>query len=218
MISINVDINNESRIDIEDVRVSLKKIVRYNASIPREMTKEEITTEAEIRCGALKRRSKVRYQQQLFIPAVPPTNINYCRVLNVSYEIRVKCKVSTISLSPVIKLPIVIGTVPLNLNQNVSYQNTPSGMPTPMIENLTYDQMIGAFTPQINIEDPNLPPSYAEAVYTQENATSVQISEDGENSMGNIRPFNPMYPVYYGIEGTSNNNRTNDTRRELERY
>jgi hypothetical protein len=197
-IAVSVEINNESRIDIEDVRVTLKKIVRYNAQIPHARTKEERTTEAEIRCGGLRKRNKIAYTQQLFIPAVPPTNINYCRVLNVCYEVQVKCKVSGMSFSPVVIIPIIIGTVPINLNPNVNYDIPSAVMMTPMIENLTYDQMLGSFTPQVNGENSNLPPTYAEAVYTQENGSAVEISEIGEHTMGSIKPFHPMYPVYYG--------------------
>lgn len=197
-INVSIEINNESRVDVEDVRASLKKIVRYNALIPHVRTKEERTTEAEIRCGGIKRRSKMAYTQQLFIPAVPPTNINYCRVLNVSYEVQVKCKVSGLSMSPSVVLPIVIGTVPLNSNINCDIP--PAVLMTPMIENLTYDQMLGSYTPQVNGQNSNLPPSYAEAVYTQEAANPIEISEIGEHTMGSIKPFSPMYPVYYGHE------------------
>lgn len=203
-INVSVEINNESRIDIEDVRVSLKKIVRYNAQIPHPRTKEERTSEAEIRCGGLKKRNKIAYTQQLFIPAVPPTNTNYCRVLNVCYEVQVKCKVSGMSFSPVVIIPIIIGTVPINLDQNTNYDSIPPVMNTPMIENMTYDQMIGSYTPQVNNENSNLPPSYAEAIYTQENGIPVEISEDGEHTMGSIKPFHPMYPVYYGHDQMSN--------------
>lgn len=199
-INVGVEINNESRIDIEDVRVSLKKIVRYNAQIPHSRTKEERTTEAEIRCGGLKRRSKIAYTQQLYIPAVPPTNLNYCRVLNVCYEVQVKCKVSGMSFSPVVIIPIIIGTVPINLNPNINYDVPSAVINTPIIESMTYDQMLGSFTPQVNSinEEANLPPSYAEAIYTQEDGAGVEIEEIGEHTMGSIKPFHPMYPVYYG--------------------
>lgn len=203
-ISVSIQVNNESRIDVEDVRVTLKKVVRYNSQIPHTRTKQEKTTEAEIRCGGVRRKSKMAYTQELFIPAIPPTNINYCRVLNVCYEVNVKCKVSSLSFSPAIAIPIVIGTVPLNLNQNNA-----AVMMTPMIENMSYDQMLGSYTPQVNNENPNLPPTYAEAIYTQENGNPVEISENGEHTMGNIKTFNPMYPVYYGHDQTSNETNLN---------
>lgn len=189
-ITVSVEINNESRVDIEDVKVSLKKIIKYIAQTPSPMTKVETINEVEIHSGLVKRRSKEHFNQQLFIPAVPPTNTNYCRVLNVSYEVHVKCIVSGLSQGPTVRLPIIIGTIPINPLQNHNMSSTPS-----LVE-MSYDQMLGSYTPQINN---NLPPSYAEAVYTQELGDSIELSEIGEHTMGNVRPFNPMYPVYYGI-------------------
>lgn len=207
-INVNVEINNESNVDIDDVKVSLKKIIRYNAQIPSTMTKEDVITEVEVHSGGIKRRSKDTFNQQLFIPAVPPSNANYCRVLNVSYEVQVKCKVSGLSQGPVVKLPIIIGTVPImnnNQNQRAEIQQQPlPPIRTPSLVEMTYDQMLGSFTPQVSVNNPNLPPSYAEAVYTQETATPIELSEVGEHMMGSVRPFNPMYPVYYGIRDDNN--------------
>lgn len=190
-ITVSVEVNNESRVDIEDVKVSLKKIIRYSAQAPSAMTKEEVINEVEIHSGGIKRRSKENFKQYLFIPAVPPTNTNSCRVLNVSYEVRAKCIVSGSSQGPTVRLPIIIGTVPIIPLQNHNISSTPS-----LVE-MTYDQMLGSYTPQIN--NNNLPPSYAEAVYTQELGDAIELSEIGEHTMGNVRPFHPMYPVYYGI-------------------
>lgn len=193
-----IHINNESRYDIEDVKVLFNKIVRYTSHTPTVKTKEDVTTELELNSGGVKRRSHVNFTQRIFIPAVSPTNTNYCHVLNVSYELQVKCKVSVISATssdgPSIKLPIVIGTIPINqrhVNTPIPLQSLPS-----QIE-LTYDQMLNPYTPQID-NSTSLPPSYAEAIYTQEEfGNSAELSEDGEHVMGSIRPFRPMYPVYY---------------------
>ena len=122
-VNIAIEINNESRVDIEELKVSLKKIIHYNSQTPRMCTKEEILTESEIRCGGHAARKKGRFDQQLMIPAVPPTNISYCRVLTVSYEIHVLAKVPGIHRNPVVKLPITIGTVPLTSYQNGSSIN-----------------------------------------------------------------------------------------------
>jgi hypothetical protein len=150
-IHVFIDINNESRVDIEDVKVTLKKFIRYNSQMPRMKTKEEVITESEIRCGGLKKGQKVNYNQRLPIPPIPPTNANYCRVLNVSYEVQIKCKVSTLSNSPLIRMPIVIGTVPLNftnfafnnsLTQQQVLASAPNATPQP-IGIVNYDAMFG---------------------------------------------------------------------------
>lgn len=144
-VSVSVDINNESRIDIDDIKISLKKIIFYNSQTPSRKTKEEILTEAEIRYGGIQKRGRGSFEQNLVIPAVPPSNLNYCRVLNVSYEVHVTAKISGIHKNPVIKLPITIGTVPLNVTipQNlqfaIQYPSAPSHTPSPTGQNLFAD-------------------------------------------------------------------------------
>lgn len=137
-VNVSVEINNESRIDIEYVKITLKKIIFYNSQTPTTKTKEEILTETEVRCGGILKRNKGNFEQKLVIPPVPPSNLNYCRVLNVSYEIRVTAKIAGVHRNPVIKLPITIGTVPLNLpmlqHQNqfaIHYPSAPITTPSP---------------------------------------------------------------------------------------
>lgn len=146
-VNVSVEINNESRIDVEDVRISLKKIIFYNSQTPTRRTKEEILTEAETRCEGVKRSSKGKFEKQLLIPPVPPSNLNYCRVLNVSYEVHVQAKVSGVHRSPVLKLPITIGTVPLHVpiphNQQfaIHYPSAPSHTPSPVVNYSIVDEI-----------------------------------------------------------------------------
>lgn len=115
-INVSIEINNESSVDVEDLKISLKKIIHYNSQTPAKRTKEEILTETEIRCGGVQKRNKGKFDQLLMIPACPPSNQNYCRILNVSYEVQVMAKIAGVHRNPVIKLPITIGTVPLNVS------------------------------------------------------------------------------------------------------
>ncbi|KAG5679988.1 hypothetical protein PVAND_009522 [Polypedilum vanderplanki] len=196
IINVSVDINNESNYDFEDVKVSLKKIIRYNSQVPTLKSMEEILTEAEIRHGQIKKYSKHNFIQQLTIPPVPPTNLNYCRVLNVTYEVHVKCKGPTFSVDPFVKLPITIGTIPFHNQQYPSMPYASAPVLTP--NSVNYDAMIGSFN---NTPNPNSngdiapPPSYFDAVYTEANGNAVNLTESGEHSMGE-KPFLPLYPVY----------------------
>lgn len=121
-INVSVEINNESRIDVEDLKIALKKIIHYNSQTPSKRTKEEILTETEIRCGGVQKRNKGRFDQKLLIPPCPPSNQNYCRILNVSYEVHVTAKIAGVHRNPVLKLPVTIGTVPLNVPMPQSQQ------------------------------------------------------------------------------------------------
>lgn len=134
---VSVDIVNESRIDVEDVKISLKKIILYHSQTPSKKTKAETLSETEVRCGGVEKRNKAKYDQKIVIPPVPPSNMNYCQVINVEYEIHVTAKIAGIHRNPVVKLPITIGTVPLNVSlpQNqqfaIHYPSTPSHAPSP---------------------------------------------------------------------------------------
>lgn len=137
-VTISIEVNNESRIDVEYIKVSLKKIIFYNSQTPTTKTKAETLTEADIRCGGVTKQNKGKFEQQLIIPPVPPSNLNYCRVLNVSYEIHVTAKISGIHQDPVLKLPITIGTVPLHMPMSqsqqvaIAYPSAPDLTPSPV--------------------------------------------------------------------------------------
>lgn len=137
-IVVTVEINNESRIDVDDIKITLKKMIFYNSQTPLRKTKEEILTQAELRCGGVVKRNKGKFEQKILIPPVPPSNLNYCRVLNVSYEVHVTAKIAGVHRNPVLKLPITIGTVPLNMPMQpqqsqyvINYPSAPSHTPSP---------------------------------------------------------------------------------------
>jgi Arrestin (or S-antigen), C-terminal domain len=127
-IHVSIDANNQSNVDVESIEVSLLKIIHYNSQTPTKATKEEVITERKIRCGAMMKKKMGRFDQTIAIPTVPPSNMNYCRVLNVSYEIQVKAKVDGMHKNLELKLPITIGTVPLRFQNPQQYapQNFPS--------------------------------------------------------------------------------------------
>ena len=125
---ISIKFNNESNTDIEETKISLKKIIHYNSQTPRRKTRERIELAAEVRHVGVPAKSKGSVEAILILPAVPPTNIAYCRVLQVSYEIHVVAKVGGLHRSPVLRLPITVGTVPLQMYQlaptsNISFSN-----------------------------------------------------------------------------------------------
>ena len=116
-VPISVKINNESNVDVEEVKASLKKYIHYNSQTPRRRTRERIESAAEVRHAGVPGKSKGNIEAQLIIPSVPPTNIAFCRVIQVSYEIHVVAKVGGIHRSSLLRLPITIGTVPLQFQQ-----------------------------------------------------------------------------------------------------
>lgn len=124
VILVSVQINNQSSIDVDQLTVSLVKIVFYNSQVPEKKTKVESETVTEMKCGKVQKRCATKFEQRLNTPALPPSNLTYCRILNVSYEVHVTAKMSGFHSNPVIKIPVTIGTVPLNIVQQVAISTT----------------------------------------------------------------------------------------------
>lgn len=116
-VPITVKVNNESNVNVEEIKASLKKYIHYNSQTPRRRTRERIESAAEVRNSGVSKNSIGNVELKLALPSVPPTNIAFCRIIQVSYEIHVVAKVGGIHRSPLLRLPVTIGTVPLQLHQ-----------------------------------------------------------------------------------------------------
>lgn len=113
-IPITITVNNKSKIDVKEIQIALKKIIHYNSQTPRKKRRERIELAAECHHTGVPRKSADITVAQLNLPSVPPTNIAFCSVIQSSYEIHVVAKVGGIHWSPVLRLPVTIGTVPLH--------------------------------------------------------------------------------------------------------
>lgn len=112
-INVSVEVNNQSRTNVKEVRISLKKVIRLSSLKPRKKTKELIVSEAKIFTDSVSVSTLQSFEKKLIVPSLPPNILN-CDVIQVQYELRVKAKTSGLSRSPKLKIPIVIGTIPLD--------------------------------------------------------------------------------------------------------
>lgn len=122
-VPITITTNNESNVDIKEIKVSLKKIIQYTSQTPSHKTRERVESTSELRHSGVQRKSKENIVAHLTFPPVPPTSIMFCSIIKVSYAIQVVAKVGGIHFSPILKLPVTIGTVPL---QNYQHHVQPS--------------------------------------------------------------------------------------------
>lgn len=122
-VAISITVNNETTTDVEETKFQLMKIIHYNSQTPRRKIRQRVEMAAEVKNVGVPAKSKGFVQAHLIIPPVPPTNLAYCRVLQVSYEIQFVACVGGIHRNPVLRLPLTIGTVPL---QNNYYQPAPT--------------------------------------------------------------------------------------------
>lgn len=137
-IPVSIQINNQSSIDVDQLKVSLMKIVFYNSQTPEKKTKEETQIISEVKCGKVQKNSAAKFDQRLNIPALPPSNLTYCRILNVSYEVHVSASMSGFHSNPLMKIPITLGTIPLNIQHPSAPVDVSS--PLPMTETILVSQ------------------------------------------------------------------------------
>lgn len=117
-ITVYANITNHSRVDIDEIRYYLRRTVRYHSQTPAMKTKEEIINIQQQRTGGVTRNDDARFKVSLLIPAVPPTNTSFCKVVHITYDIKIEAKAPSMHANPFVIIPLTIGTVPLSQNQN----------------------------------------------------------------------------------------------------
>lgn len=83
-------------------------------------------------------------ETELMVPQIMPSSDDkYCRVVQISYEVRVEGSISDFHGNAVIIIPITIGAIPLNFNQTMGNGSAPhqaiaaSSMQAPYPDNLS---------------------------------------------------------------------------------
>lgn len=115
IIKVSTEVTNMSTIPVDEMKFLLRKIVAYHSQTPSSKTKEEIVDIQERRTGGVAKNDHGRFLVSLPVPPVPPTNINLCKVIHITYDIKVEARLSGLHSNPYIRIPITIGTIPLNL-------------------------------------------------------------------------------------------------------
>uniref|UniRef100_A0A336MDB3 CSON015362 protein n=1 Tax=Culicoides sonorensis TaxID=179676 RepID=A0A336MDB3_CULSO len=219
-IPISLVIDNQSRETVEEVTFKLKKIVKCFSQTPRVNSREEKGVIVMKRSGGVEKYQKKRYQHSLLIPALPPTNMNMCKIIQISYVLKIKPKVSGMHKESKLSVPIVIGTVPLSpgniftmqpiLNQQIGYVNNgveltdETNVPTVLPPNIDMNHptappispaiiCVPSYDDAVKNNSQNLaPPSYEESMYG-----SVQIEDPEDEHPIGKNSFTPRYPVYH---------------------
>ncbi|XP_059610615.1 arrestin domain-containing protein 3-like [Phlebotomus argentipes] len=187
-ITVHAEIANASSVKLDEVRFALRKIIRFTSQKPRSKTIEETLTITEARIAGMKKKQSGKFEQHLQIPPLPPTSLTLCRVITISYEVKIEAKVSGAHLNPVVKIPVTIGTVPLrdNVYAIMPASEDISGGPVHAEPILNPIQSPGF--------DQNLPPlSYEECIF---GAIQVKDDEDDEKTVMSCKQNAPRYPVY----------------------
>lgn len=177
-IEVTINMNNQSSSDIEGTKVSLERNTQYISQTPRKKIKFECLTVKEVFGSGVRAAGIVEFKLVLEVPPLAPTNLNYCRVLTTSYQLKILAKVSGAHKNPHVNIPITIGTVPFRASAQAP--NYDAIMNSSIASSSTHPS-----APPIGFDLP--PPSYTEA-------TRI-VPEMTENDH-NVSVFNPRYPVW----------------------
>ncbi|XP_043248558.1 arrestin domain-containing protein 17-like [Colletes gigas] len=119
----------------------------------------------------------------LRIPPIPPSNLEYCRIINLNYKLKVFVHVSGAHFKFVRSYPLLIGSIPLNYSPDKT--NTESGTEKELSRNVPKPMSIGLRQ--------RLPSSYEECVLGAEN---IKDHDESKYVLGADAPFSPRYPVF----------------------
>lgn len=155
--------------------IQFMKRTQYNSDYPRKKTKIDLFKIQEQPFGELEPFGEKELQTTFTVPAMPPSTLNKCRIIDVSYHVVAEFKTFGVHKNLYLYLPITIGTIPIALNIETQA----------MTENLNTVQPIS-----------NEPPTYEEATAFGE---SNPIATDENDHMPPVN-YTPKYPVYHNFQ------------------
>lgn len=213
MINTTVDyVNASDGIRVTKTRAKLEQHLKFHAT-----TKTKTTnTEVKMVNNSGPFFTKGQVVMELLIPPLPPSNLEFCRIIDLEYVLKVSVHVSGSHYATQKSYPVLIGTVPLYCPPTAPPMDSqmvappfkrPAGdpammeipMPMPIEPGVHHpsDGPIGFFHPgqaggsSVNSQIP--PPSYEECMSGAEH-----IKDHGESMYvhGADNPFLPRYPVF----------------------
>jgi hypothetical protein len=124
-ISVDVEINNQSTVDIESVFISLQNVGSFVCQTP--WARLEKTTQlkmSEVMATGVKAGYTSKIKEQLLVPeSTPLTSVMYCNVYQVAYNVQVSIKFRRWNNNVNLNIPVYIGSVGLKpteeLDKNV---------------------------------------------------------------------------------------------------
>lgn len=127
-IIIQAQVINLSGSNVEQMKFELRQHIDYHSQTPTRSTKEELRSILTKRSAGVQQNNEERYEINLPIPSLPPTNMNSCRIIFISYDIKIEAKLSGFTNNPFVEIPITIGNVPLqsirHAYENVAFNTT----------------------------------------------------------------------------------------------
>lgn len=64
----------------------------------------------------IKSQTSGRIKKGFIVPHIPSSNKTYCAIIEISYELKIVAKISGLHTSPMVKFPIIVGTIPIEVD------------------------------------------------------------------------------------------------------
>ncbi|CAH2049372.1 unnamed protein product, partial [Iphiclides podalirius] len=226
VIPLQVDIDNKSNVQLNLVKIFLRKVVTYRATSPSTVTKKTKDIILTLQQGPVDVGSTKQWNLTLEVPPVPPSNLVNCNIIDLDYDLKVECEVSGMHFNMKDKKYITIGTVPLvgMSGQPVPSAPMPDGFPQNQPAVLPVSPGQPAMLPNVPL-GPNgdvapggwvlpgsvpgqpphqsLYPTLTEPVYKESPYAARTIQDRGDSNYVNIAGpanFAPYYPTYASVQ------------------
>ncbi|GAB1868764.1 Arrestin domain-containing protein 2 [Camponotus japonicus] len=212
LIETMINLNNTSSVNVTKICVKLERFLEFHAKTPYNSTKrDKAVIKTELSTGPF---SRVIHDvvSRLQVPPLPPSQLEYCSIIDQNYTLRITIHVSGMHCSITKTYPILIGTIPLRSVSHtqtiqptapmMQYDDDPSPpMPTSpdYASNLPYpgSQPIGfaiANQPSTSVNQWDIPPpSYEECM---QRADTIKDHDESNYVHGANESFAPRYPVF----------------------
>ena len=128
MIGFNAEVDNLSNRDMKSSFLNLVEVVTYRATTK---SRTERRVVAEIRRGMIRPGTSHYWEGVVMrVPAVPPTGLaGKCSIIDVQYSLEFHVDPSGPSFDLVVRIPVIVGTIPLT-------QYIPTFAPPPPLDNV----------------------------------------------------------------------------------
>ncbi|XP_076168446.1 arrestin domain-containing protein 17 [Ptiloglossa arizonensis] len=205
-IPIRIVMTNPTTVVVKKIRIVFKKVVSYH-STEKSRKHKEIVVEVEQPVN----KNSDTYDVTFDVPAVPPTGMIYCNIIDVFYTLKVEACVEMsewfyrmFQKNLKLRTNIVVGTVPLQNYETPqkTYDMTEalSFHPpcTRSVEEFTNDTSTFKNFEEEETSKPNLSlPLYEKSqIYRSSKPDKDDPTGDEGDSDGEVKPYSPMYRVY----------------------
>jgi len=201
---ITVDVDNASNVTIDSLKLCFREKVSFHVHQPKRATKKEVKVIEELTMGPIDGGQNRNWEQKIQVPAMPPSNLVNCGIIDLDYELAVVAQVSGIHSNLDGVIPITIGTIPLldfksPMPDEIPKSDSmvdPSMLPTQPVSPASPPPQGGAVGWGVgdNVLYPNIPPpTFAESQYR----AKILSRADSEHTrtIGDSQ-FAPRYPTF----------------------